>query len=49
MATDLVESAVDLHVEGVDLLVDTLDQLVQRVDVTALLAYLALDLRLGHQ
>jgi len=40
---------VDLYVEGVDLLVDTLDQLVQRVDVAALLAYLALDLGLGHQ
>lgn len=49
LATDLVEPAVDLYIEGVDLLVDPLDQLVQRVDVAALLAYLALDLGLGHQ
>src|SRR6478735_10704025 len=48
LATDLIESAIELDVHGVDFLIDTLDQLVERVDVGTLLAHLTLDLGLGH-
>ena len=48
LATDLIESAVQLDVQRVDFLIDTLDHLVERVDVGTLLAQLTLDLGLGH-
>src|SRR6478735_7948766 len=48
LATDLIESAIELDVHGVDFLIDTLDQLVERVNIGTLLAHLTLDLGLGH-
>lgn len=48
LATDLVESTVELGVQGVGFLINTLDQLAVRVDVGMLLAHLTLDLGLGH-
>lgn len=48
LAADLVEAAIELGIKRIDLLSNTFDQLVERVDVSPVLAHLALHLGLGH-